>query len=307
MAWYDEPSVLEQLPRRHRAIAAYIRLARGHQPRSYSERGFVLGAAFMLRTLGTVAHITRQSSVRSIHVGDYVVACDLADTRFPHVLGELRKETDDARILESILQPGDTFIDVGANHGAFSIRAAKLVGDSGRVIAFEPQSHLARLVARSLTANDCRQFEVRACALGAREDRAVLYSESGNSGNATLHAAGVMRSRRRRVVPVTTLDTALTDLTHTSRTVLKIDVEGHELAVLEGARRLLESHRPTIIIEINPTSARAARYSTDDLLGLLHRAGYEIAEYSSFPRTSPAPTIAHSPQRNVVAMPLRSA
>lgn len=78
------------------------------------------------------------------------MAVDLSDPRITDVYYEMTMPTGEARVLSQLLEDGDSFIDIGANHGSYSLLARKRVGERGRVVAFEPQPHLARLLSDHL-------------------------------------------------------------------------------------------------------------------------------------------------------------
>src|SRR5207245_4722448 len=113
----------------------------------------VFGGSFRLRLLGRLITLARLPDELPLRVGEHVVYLDLCDARMPMVIHELRDFDADMRILERLLRPGDTLLDVGANHGTYSIVASKLVGFGGAVVAVEPIPKLARLIEKSLAAN----------------------------------------------------------------------------------------------------------------------------------------------------------
>jgi FkbM family methyltransferase len=181
-----------------------------------------------------------------------------------------------ARVLER-LPRGGTFVDVGANVGFWSVPAALRAGPEGRVVAFEPNPWaLARLrLNADLNAElALAPLDVRGAAAGAEEAELDLYSydlESGAS-QATLQRGAVDAERPERVtVPVVTLAGALDGQVD----VLKIDVEGHEAAVLAGARSILEDHPPAfVVMEIQGSLLAHAGASPEDLVAQLESLGY---------------------------------
>jgi len=152
----------------------------------------------------------------------------------------------------SALQPGAVAVDVGANKGSHAFWLARAVGRSGRLLACEPQAGLAEQLRADLQRLRWPQCDVRCLALGDRDGRATLHvpTELTHPPGATL-AAHIWGSDAARAVavPVARLDTLLADEDRPVRAI-KIDVEGHEGAVLRGAQETLARHRPLLVIEI---------------------------------------------------------
>jgi FkbM family methyltransferase len=153
--------------------------------------------------------------------------------------------------LVSALRRGEVAIDVGANKGSFLPALARAVGPSGTVFAFEPQPDLVAPLRRECPPN----AEIEACGVSDRPGRMALAIPLGRDGAAVASpgasfAPEVARRERCRTieVPVVALDERFAD---ESRRIgaIKIDVEGHELAVLRGAERIVERHRPAIVCE----------------------------------------------------------
>lgn len=303
-AWYEDARILGQLPWRLRLVAGYMRFMLRRQPPSYRSRGFILGGSFLIRAVGAAAGLAARSNERALDLGDIRIVCDLSDTRFPHVVGEAQSDSADAWMLRQLLRPGDTFIDVGANHGSFAVRASTLVGVHGQVIAFEPQAHLARLVEHSLRLNAAAPFSVHASAVGDEDGVVALRVPVARSGSATIRPIELRGRVQTREVPITRLDSALRDLPPRGRTVIKIDVEGNELSVLQGAAASIDSRRPAMILELSPATTLPEPHLLAEILGLLEIHAYVVAEYSTYPLAVRPNSVDLSRQRNVVALPL---
>lgn len=160
------------------------------------------------------------------------------------------------RLFEILAHDAQTILDVGANVGLFTYLAA-LRAPRARIVAFEPSPLLAALVRRNVATNGwADRTAVRAEGVSARPDTMVFYvreSDSESTFDATRQGTGPVL--REIPVPVVALDDVLNPegLAHidASRTLLKIDVEGHEMRVLDGLERTLrQAHdRPAIIME----------------------------------------------------------
>ena len=192
-----------------------------------------------------------------------------------------QSETD---LILSLLCPGDTFIDVGANIGWFTILAAHKVGPNGRVYAFEPRSDRYERLVRSVVENG---FEARCIVekigLGSAETELDLgwIPEEHNPGHSFLMtAAQIEGSEWIETVRVAPLDSYGIDQTIK---VMKIDVEGAEPGVIEGARALIARDHPVLLLEIFPRWLSAVSKTTADIfLDDIRNLGYRIHRLTTF-------------------------
>jgi FkbM family methyltransferase len=156
------------------------------------------------------------------------------------------------------IRPGSTVWDIGANVGLFSIAAASLSGPAGRVYAIEPDPTLAELLRRSASANP-HSASLQVLSVAISDALGLTRFVIAERGRASNHLEGYGHSqssggRSVQLVMTITLDWLLTQLPVPD--VLKIDIEGAELALLNGARKVLE-RRPTIICEVGQQSQQA--------------------------------------------------
>jgi FkbM family methyltransferase len=298
MHWFDDPEITRRLPLLYRAYAWYS--SRVVRPSSR-----VPGGSFLLSVLIFLTKRFGLTSEALVKVGDLTVCLDLCDYRMLVVCGEIRGPSDERRIIASCLSAGDTFLDIGANHGSFSLIAAEAVGPSGFVAAFEPQPRLAALIRRSVEANgftNCRVLEI-ACA--DREDVSEFHVPAIDSGSASVYGALSSKMARELIrVRTARFDDVMPWTELPGRVFLKLDVEGSERAFLEGASAMIAHCRPTILLEINPSTARAAGYSVAVLLARLSAFGYErFAEVEQYPSTLSLAEVDCTRQRKLVAVP----
>jgi FkbM family methyltransferase len=228
---------------------------------------------------------------------------DLAD----HVIGlpivRDQYERDEIAFVRRLLKPGDIAVDVGAHIGFFTIEMADIVGPGGRVFAFEPLDTNAELLERSIAEN---RFEERVvferAAVGSKSGSATLTFpvETLNSGGAYLLRDGTapLTGNLERKVAVVALDEF--KLPHPIR-FIKMDVEGAEPHVLEGAKKVLEADRPFLLTELHPTQLqRASGVTPDEFLVRLRGLGYRAEDLHGQPiERAPADvvTIVCVPQR----------
>lgn len=159
-------------------------------------------------------------------------------------------------VFASLLDDGDTAIDVGAHYGDYTLVAASKVGSAGSVYAFEPQARVRALLERNLVLNGIRHVTVVSEALADYDGESRLYSclDPVHTGGSSLSSAQVGQSEFFDTVPVRRLDDVMSSQTEARTKALKIDVEGQEAAVLKGARSLLRRTSPSVIFEVNGLS-----------------------------------------------------
>lgn len=151
--------------------------------------------------------------------------------------------------LSALLRPGDTVLDVGAHVGIFTLAFARAVGAEGAVHAFEPQPSILDHLRRNIDLNGCADIvKTHHCALGAAsgyvEIPRIDYSQPGNFG-AVHPAAHPGHPLEEGGVPLRRID----DLKLQDLRLIKIDVEGAELEVIEGARATIGRCKPFLSIE----------------------------------------------------------
>lgn len=184
------------------------------------------------------------------------------------------------RLVMDLVRPGDVIADVGAHHGLFTIALAKRVGPGGKVHAFEPERGNAAILRRQIALNGTTDNTVVREVAASRENGEVPFaSNSEQSGIVTGDGRAYMVpcAQLDSIFPVERLD------------LLKIDVEGFEEWVLQGAHRLLRdpARRPrAIFIEVHPFAWNRAGTTSESLLDLLRSAGYVPREIEGHEATS---------------------
>ena len=159
------------------------------------------------------------------------------------------------RAVRSRLRPGDTFVDVGANVGYFSLLAATLVGEHGRVIAFEPRADNVDLMRRSAADNGFTQIEVHAWAVAERTQDLAFFASGEVQSSGRLMQEHETGSDLVPTVRAVALDETLAAEPRVD--LVKMDIEGAEPRALAGMRALLRRHRPTLLTEFCPELLRA--------------------------------------------------
>jgi FkbM family methyltransferase len=192
-------------------------------------------------------------------------------------------ESGTSRFLGTVLREGDTFVDVGAHVGFFSLLGAVFTGPSGQVISFEPEEENYRHLVENIRLNGFTHVVPVNSAVGDAAGIAQLYVNADNDGGHALWDVGLhafnARSRatpRPRRVRVTTLDGFFAGRAITSLKAIKIDAEGGELRILQGAKGTLERHRvPFVICEVNRFALERMGTSETQLRAFMAGLGYE--------------------------------
>lgn len=183
-------------------------------------------------------------------------------------------------VLEKFLKAGDTFIDVGANQGEYSLWAARKVKAKGKVIAFEPMSQLFDQLTENIQLNEPFRKTITPVKLGLSDKKGevTLYaSEDSNEGTNTIYTTDKFSIELGKI-QLDTLDEQLEKLKINKVNFLKIDVEGAELQVLKGALNTLKNNRPILLLEINKDACIAGGYQPDDILELLKPFQYSFSK-----------------------------
>jgi len=192
--------------------------------------------------------------------GDYRSYMRLRAAAVRHVARRGWYERRHVQFLRSQVGPGDTAVDVGANLGAYSIALADAVGASGKVLAFEPLAEVFEWLRRNtahLSQVSCYELALSDRAAEAMEIAVPLLFGGIPEPSLAGLSVGATRCDTRRV-RVATLDDYLDQLA--GLTFIKVDVEGHELACLQGARRTLAELRPLVQFEANDMQRQYRRF-----------------------------------------------
>jgi FkbM family methyltransferase len=239
------------------------------------KRRYGLGERFLARhptlthSLMSLLRPVKQSSVIDVH--GHVINVD--DDDYLGLTITRIYEPDVTRFFQAHVLTGQVAVDVGANIGYFTLLFARLVGPSGRVIAFEPHAGNFRLLESNVAANGYANVELRQQAVGDRTGSAPLYLSSVNPGDHRLVGRGGGESL---TVDVVALDHKLPELRGKLDWV-KIDVQGGELDVLNGMRSLIRtSPNLTIVLEFAPIALEEFGAEPGQLLGLLQEAGFDV-------------------------------
>jgi FkbM family methyltransferase len=197
----------------------------------------------------------------------------------PHFVSGGRYEPEVTDFFRHVLRPGMTVFDIGANWGYFSLLAAALVGNQGRVFAFEPEPRNFALLQRNIRANGYTNIVAVPKAISNRQGTVTLFHDRRNLGGHSISEDCVPLKNRGGSVEVetTTLDEFVDALGEEKRVdLIKMDVQGAEGLVLERAHETLRRNKVRIVMEFWPSGL--GRLGTDalQLLQELQVLGFEI-------------------------------
>jgi FkbM family methyltransferase len=184
-------------------------------------------------------------------------------------------EMAERAFIQRTIKPGDTFLDIGANGGIFSMLAARWVGPAGRVYAFEPSQREADILRRNIALNQFANIQVIQQAASNEDGVAKLAISQDGAMNAlreTKHPA--QHIQQWIEVATITLDTFLEQNAIERVDFIKMDVEGAERLVFQGSSRLLKQAEPLIILfEAAEVNAEGFGYHVSDFLAELRAQG----------------------------------
>lgn len=174
---------------------------------------------------------------------------------FPKVYGNFYGRSEFARFIEQALEPGGVFVDIGSNVGFFTLLAAKRVGPTGHVYAFEPEPDICESLRRSRDANGLDQLETFQIALSDHDGEASFYRATDGTASSLVPEVPERAKRYERVLttPVTTLDAlvAAGKLPRKDVSLVKVDVEGEEVRTVRGMKSaLVACGKPKIWCEV---------------------------------------------------------
>lgn len=193
----------------------------------------------MLKKLVSLLPNPAQHALKRVRFGRQI----RSGTFIPHNEPEIK-------VIGDTVHQGDWVVDVGANIGHYTCRLAECVGRSGRVIAFEPIPETFSLLASNVLTHGRNNVTLLNAAASDRVSVAAMQLPKFSSGLSNYYRAALAETGDYSVlcVPIDTLGLPRVAL-------IKIDAEGHDLAVLNGASQLIERDRPVLIVECTPDDA----------------------------------------------------
>lgn len=193
----------------------------------------------------------------------------------------------------SLLNEGDTFVDLGANEGYFSILASKKVGRNGRVFSIEPQQRLWEVIQKNYELNYCSNATIIPYAVGEKEEKLIInLYPSINTGASSLSNKENFGKTRNNVrkkffgtqqIQTKQLDKLAEDYGIEKINLIKIDIEGFEFFALKSAQSLLKNKLiDHILIEFHPPQLKDLGQTSSEIVSYLNSFGYEKSGHFNF-------------------------
>lgn len=192
-----------------------------------------------------------------------------------YVLGFERFETE---LFKSLVKKGMVVVDIGAYVGYYTLIAADLVGENGKVFAFEPDPSNYALLLKNIEANACKNVFPVQKAVSDRNERLQLFLSEENKAGHRLYDS--YDGRESITVWATSLDRFL-EGKDCKVGLIKMDIEGSEMAALKGMTETLKQNDDLkILTEFWPMGLRRSGYSPEEFLGKLEDLGFELYHIS---------------------------
>ncbi len=199
-----------------------------------------------------------------------------------YTMGTFERST--VKVLKKLIHSGDTVLDIGANIGSHTLHLATMVGPKGRVIAFEPTDYAYAKLQKNLELNSQLAKVVIAeqlllCRTTGKPIRKERYSSWPLETTPNVHPLHRGRMMTSNHANVLSLDEYAKQQSLSRVDLIKIDVDGQELPVLQGAEVTLRRFRPLLVAEMAPYIHEEEHSSFEELIQFLKGMGYRYQEY----------------------------
>lgn len=166
---------------------------------------------------------------------------------------------------------GGTVIDVGANIGYYTLILADKVGKNGKVYAFEPDKINFEILEKNIKENKLKNVVAIKAAIGSKNESKILYKSEENLGDHKLYKPKTPAKKREKV-KIVRLDSFIKE----KMDLIKIDTQGWEPEVIEGAKEMIKKNKPVIFLEYSPASYREAGMSGKRMMEFLRKVYRKI-------------------------------
>lgn len=214
-------------------------------------------------------------------------------------------EKDEIMFVQEYLKKGDYFLDIGSNIGLFSLYASKIVGESGRVFAFEPALKTYTRLQKNIAINNLNN--ITANRLGVSDKKGTLQLNVSENGHDAWNSFAEIDSSYysgKESVEVVTIDDYLKEFNVDAKKIkiMKVDVEGWEVQVLKGAADFLKNYSPILMVEFTEQNSLAAGHCCHVLYDVAVNLGYKWYTFDSKEKKLiPSPKQLNYPYENLFA------
>ena len=181
-------------------------------------------------------------------------------------------------------RPCKTFLDIGGHVGLYTLPIAKLLGAQGKVFVFEPGMRNYRYLKYHLEINNLKNVELLSVAFGEQEGQMLFFENKADFSGLNSCVTPLKNPDQfdERSIEVTTLD-RFCDRFKIVPDIMKIDVEGAELAVLRGGANSLKKYSPQIFLSVHPEHLEVLGHSISELESCICDLGYQAFDISMEP------------------------
>lgn len=191
-------------------------------------------------------------------------------------------EDFETEIFSQYIHPGDIVVDIGAHIGWYTLIAAKLVGKTGKVYSFEPDTTNFNLLTKNVQANGYHNVVLIKKAVSNKTDSAQLFINNENTGDHRIFDTD--KNRRSVTIETITLDDYFRNITE-QIDLIKMDIQGWEMQALQGARRVVTTNKHLkLITELQPSYIHLSGQKPREYLALLRKHGFKLYQIDEFKR-----------------------
>ena len=182
-------------------------------------------------------------------------------------------EPEHVEFMKKNIKKGDIAIDIGANIGYYTILLSKLVGENGKVFAFEPDPNNFKVLKENIKLNNLKNVIIENKAVSNKNGKIHLYFSKINSGDSRVYKT--LEDREKVEVNCITLDNYFKN-TKIRPSFIKIDTQGYEPAIFEGMNKLIKNKNIIITAEFFPEGLKSAGFNPLHFLESLKNNGFEL-------------------------------
>jgi FkbM family methyltransferase len=261
----------------------FWRLVRRISSVAYKYRGFARIADSIRQV---IARYTNSDYLISNYGGHLLFKSRLNDHIGSYIFWKGTYSGHSLEWLNFLLRANGVFIDIGANQGEFTLRAAKIL-TQGKVYAFEPADQIRDRLLENISLNNFTNIKIFSCGLGDKRVKLPLYAAPKRFKDGTFHNGleTLFQSETRNElvgeIDIEKLDDIAISHDINECSLIKIDTEGSEFSILTGAQNFIKKTRPALIIEFHSTTCRNSGHSIIELYELIVSLGYKIYEQNS--------------------------
>lgn len=193
---------------------------------------------------------------------------------YRNLKARFRDQRQEIKALLACIRPGDTVVDCGANKGSYVWTLSRAAGANGQVIAFEPQRKLAIYLREMVQGCGLHNVRIEEKGISDHSGAMQLMIPGGDTSPGASLETSILRRENCAVYTVDVISLDEYFAAHTRRiSAIKIDVEGHEFAVLQGAQNILKQDKPLLVFECE--QRHLAGTSVENILSWLQAHGYD--------------------------------